>query len=344
MEILPQVALKVNESLDLLYHKDWSKGRIAHLTAIDPMGKEPLDGRSFTPDQQGECAAWIADMSREERNIYFSVNNPDRPHSKPKLNKGDIAYMAGIHIDLDPPKDFDNPQDNAKDLKEWMSETLPRLQNYNPAPTVIVASGGGLNGYWFFKEAVPVPADDPESLEAYNVKTQVDFGDSADNCQNVDRIMRLPGTINLPTPIKLKAGRGRSMAYVVEAHWGRLYSLDDFTPGEKPEKTVPGPPVALPDDLPEVDISALPISEYWKLIAVHGHDPGRKGRKPSNSEWSFGFTCQMVRAGVPDDVIASCLLDPDLGISKHCCSKPNRRAYVAKEIRRAKEKVNGERN
>jgi hypothetical protein len=42
-----------------------------------------------------------------------------------------------------------------------------------------------------------------------------------DKTHNVDRIMRIPGTINMPNKKKREAGRAPALAYVVEADWDR---------------------------------------------------------------------------------------------------------------------------
>ena len=53
-----------------------------------------------------------------------------------------------------------------------------------------------------------------------------------DSCHNIDRIMRLPGTINVPTKKKLEEGRKPALATVVEADWSRDYDLSAFTPAQ----------------------------------------------------------------------------------------------------------------
>ncbi len=79
----------------------------------------------------------------------------------------------------------------------------------------------------------------------------------------------------------------------------------------------------------------------WKIIIRRGYDPGEPDLWPSRSEATFAATCVMVRAGVEDELIASALLDPDLGISEHVRAQPNPRQYAARQIARARERVHG---
>ena len=47
-----------------------------------------------------------------------------------------------------------------------------------------------------------------------------EFG-SDEATHNIDRILRLPGTVNYPNKKKRVKGRVPTLAYVVEAHWER---------------------------------------------------------------------------------------------------------------------------
>ena len=58
------------------------------------------------------------------------------------------------------------------------------------------------------------PTTDLDRVERINRQLAADLG--GDNCHNIDRIMRLPGTINVPNAKKRKAGRVPTLAYVVE--------------------------------------------------------------------------------------------------------------------------------
>ncbi|MBS0237757.1 MAG: DUF3987 domain-containing protein [Proteobacteria bacterium] len=56
----------------------------------------------------------------------------------------------------------------------------------------------------------------------------------ADDCDNADRVMRLPGTLNVLSKRKIAVGRKPALAEVVEFHDTRIYNLEDF-----PEVTLP---------------------------------------------------------------------------------------------------------
>ena len=69
-----------------------------------------------------------------------------------------------------------------------------------------------------------------EGVELRNAKLAQDLG--GDNCHNIDRIMRVPGTINVPNAKKRSQGRVEALAYVVERHgnFDLLYDAHDFQP------------------------------------------------------------------------------------------------------------------
>src|SRR3954468_19736822 len=67
--------------------------------------------------------------------------------------------------------------------------------------------------------------------------------------------------------------------------------------------------------------------------------PNDLTRFPTRSEALFYVCCELVRAGAEDDVIASIILDRDLGISSSVLDKQLSDEYAARQIQRAKEQV-----
>lgn len=305
----------------------WRHGRGATLTAIGNGGR--LTTLSFAPDEQEAAGRWIAAWD-SRAGVYFAINSVRGRLRKPKASERDIVFLNALHVDLDPRPG----EDHELERKRFLSA----LRVHDPRPTIIIDSGRGLWGLWLLAEPVLVIGNATATdLRAYNVALERTLG--GDRCHNLDRIARLPG------PTNLKTGRH---AKVVEADWGRLYSLNDFQPAPI-ERLASGrahvTPIVLSEVLPEVDLRRLPIRDRWKGVLIHGNDPADQHRYPTQSEWVIAVTGVMVRAGVPNDVIASALLDPDLGISMHVRAQPSPRHYAARQIARATEgKRYGQRN
>ncbi len=129
-----------------------------------------------------------------------------------------------------------------------------------------------------------------------------------DNCHNIDRIMRLPGTVNIPNAKKQAAGRNPTVARVVEADWSRTYSLDDFPPtDELPQvnqtKTAANGRSIVPVDLEALPSAVLPVT---RTFIENGDDPERPhdSETPhfrSRSEVVFRVACDLARAGCSED-------------------------------------------
>ncbi|NDW53899.1 DNA-primase RepB domain-containing protein [Aliiroseovarius sp. PrR006] len=98
-----------------------------------------------------------------------------------------------FHVDVDAPSDF----------------ALARLKDFTPRPSVIVFSGGGYQAFWLLDE----PMSDLKKAEEINKGLAERLG--GDNCHNVDRIMRVPGSINWPNTKKRRAGRKPVLAHVL---------------------------------------------------------------------------------------------------------------------------------
>ena len=82
-----------------------------------------------------------------------------------------------------------------------------------------------MQGFWRLAEALPV--DDPNEVERYNHQLAIDLeGDIP--TKNIDRILRIPGTINWPDKRKRKKGREPALADLIECHPERTYDIGQF--------------------------------------------------------------------------------------------------------------------
>lgn len=194
------------DALELI-HAD----RTRHLTAIHPDGR--VEAQSFRPSQRDEMRRWI-EARQGVANLYFHVNGlkPGLEHIKAK--KSDMHLGFYVHVDLDDP-----------DAAEVIELVLPR-------PTFVVFSGGGFQLFWALSE----PCADLDRLERVNAGMAKKLG--GDRCHNVDRLMRIPFTINVPNAAKRAKGRTNTLARLLEewTDWGLRYSLDQFEEAD-PEHT-----------------------------------------------------------------------------------------------------------
>lgn len=193
-----------------------------HLSAIaiDPVTHEKglIEGKSFPPDARGypDWAAvhdWIEERQGKS-NLYFSVNSLGLPMNK-KAGKADIAEVVALHVDIDCPEGNDEATVDA---------LVARVRAYKAAPSVIIKSGGGVQAFWLLQPAdrIAIGGDETKAraAESYTRGLENDFspmrGAKADRCHNVDRIMRLPFTTNIPDVKKLAKGRKPALATLEE--------------------------------------------------------------------------------------------------------------------------------
>lgn len=305
------------------------------LTAIVP-NDGGTESDTFRPEQDGaRLRKWI-DARQGKLNIYFTVNPTLKPMAgRVKAKKTDIRGMTTLHVDLDPRA--------GEDLEEERVRAYKVLREFNPRPSFIIDSGGGFQAFWLLDEEHRTDGSEERAadLEAYN--QQIALLLHADPCHNIDRIMRLPGTLNVPDAKKLKKGRRLALARI--ADWpedqGR-YSLTKFTAAPKVQaRAGGGMAVKISGNLPRVDLDTLPerVPDKCKVVIVHGDDPDDPTRFPSRSEALFYVCCELKRAGVEDDVIASIIMDRDFAISASVLDKSRPEQYAARQVQRATEEA-----
>lgn len=331
----------------LAFLRGWSENGPWWPTAI-PREGGGTDTRTFT--DLGALADWARGLVGA-KNLYFHVNDLS-PGSRSKGKKADVTHIRGLHVDVDArvpdggwPTSEPTPERLA-DLSKHCAAERDRIRRLVvdgvgwpaslPRPTAIVDSGGGYQCFWLFAEGEEVAPDLAEALNT--VVAGLLDGDKP--TVDVSRVMRLPGTVNLPSVKKRWRGRVDAPTLLVWADWSRRFRVADFPEPAKPRDAGTGNagPVALSADLPKVaSLDDLPatVSDRTKMLIAQGGDPDDPTKYPSRSEVLFAVLCEMVRAGVPDEQMAAVILDPDYGISGHVLDQPKPRQYAARQIQRA---------
>lgn len=322
------------ESVDFLQR--WCPGGSWVLTAIS-LDKKSINTATFT--DQKAVLDWLNKYG-VDRNIYFSVN-PTRYAVSKKPMREDVESLAWLHVDIDPRA--------GENIEEERKRALNILQNPPgsiPPPTVIVFSGGGYQGFWKLEEPREIKGRESayEDAKRFNQALELAFG--ADNCHNVDRIMRLPGTINRPDKRKLEKGRVPTLAKLVEYHDDRVYPITKFTQATQVQTETKGfsfstKRVKISGNVKRIDdVNSLgnKVSDLCKVVIVQGTDPDNPARFPSRSEALFFVCCELVRADLDDDTIYSIISDPEFRISASVIDKGSgMESYATRQIERARE-------
>jgi AAA domain len=292
----------LSEAMDFLENVFGSRNR--HLVAIEAGGAKKIIGRSFDSHDSG-TATWISGHNQKS-GIYFTVNELSDQFRGSKPSKGDVAKAQFLHVDIE--------------------EGDKLLAAFEPRPTCVIMSGGGYNALWRIRE----PSENLAAVEAVNKKLAAALG--GDSCWNIDRLLRLPGTINLPDERKQARGRVPAPAYLVDdlTDWELAYSAKDFAHLPDPEAQKPR---GNGQDKAAFDLTKLP-KRLQNIIKL-----GRYEDYTSRSEAVLAAACGLVRENVADDDIVAVLLNPDYKISEHIFEQSNPAAYARRQVERAHEKA-----
>jgi hypothetical protein len=162
-----------------------------------PGKKTNVETKAFPPDSDGfvdwvTVEKWIAPRNGKA-NLYFLVNPTNEPKDS-KASATDIGALVALHVDVDVRV--------GEDQEAGIARIVKTFQDYKLWPCFIVASGGGAQAFWMLERPLMLDGTKAAADDAalYNVALERDLG--GDHCHNVDRIMRLPGTLNIPNGVQ----------------------------------------------------------------------------------------------------------------------------------------------
>jgi hypothetical protein len=219
------------------------------LTAIDPTTQSITTVTASNAD----AASTFIHLHDGTRNIYYAVNPVKTAMSK-KASKEDIAAIEYLLSDLDP--ENDEKPEAAK------ARYLDRLKTFEPSPTALVDSGNGIQGLWKLVDRIVLDGDATKiaDVEARSRALMLRLGGKP-GTENVDRILRLPGTTNLPTKKKIALGRVACPTSLI--HFNAVsYPLEAFPRGAEEKKSTGGASGS------SVDVDALPVSDRIKNLSA----------------------------------------------------------------------------
>jgi hypothetical protein len=311
------------------------------LIAINP--DKPRDNITAITAQSAEDARVFVSRHDGTSNLYYSVN-PTKAALSKKPAKTDIAAVEYLLGDLDPRKD--EKSEVAK------SRYLHQLNGaFEPKPTAIVDSGNGIQALWRLNQAIdlshyPLTTDD-KGKSAWGPEAEKIIADAEDRTkalmerlgakagtQNIDRILRLPGTINLPTNAKIEAGRERCPTKLL-AFNGASYPLNAFVPGS-PEDGGHHARQDLENEGQSEPGAHEEGGDKLERIIREGENGEFDGDRSRAVWWAIN---ELLRRGYLTSMIVCTLLDRKNKISDHIYAQKQPRKYAERQVVEAKKNV-----
>jgi len=280
----------INTKKAINFLKQFRNNATHNIVCIDPVTDE-VTGIT-RPIDSPDLAAFI-EKHNGKSNIYYSVNEPEPNAPDDKLKKHNIKKINAVWLDADPKKD--QPFDSEKQRLQAFATQLKTSEN---PPTYITDSGGGIQAFWLFDRPLDATPDNVKMAESLSRGLAEQYG--TDYVQNIDRIMRVPFTVNIPNKLKRDKGRTETTAKIIHADSpkGKRYADMPFiTPSTKAESETNFTHT-------EVDMEAIkqPLPEELLQRLKDTLNRDKKAHdlyyglieKPSRSEYDFTLTQQLV--------------------------------------------------
>ncbi len=294
---------------------------VEFLRALDPSGRHNLvaiapgrrlEGRTFEPGDWSGIREWV-DARDGRSNLYYSVNEPssDAPHDK--LSKRDIASIRAVHVDIDPNEskasDLDGKKRHVEEERLRLKRQIADLNAAPVPPSMAVDSGGGVQLIWRLSQKLDAQLWTDEA-EAQNLGLIEALGGDR-STQDISRLLRLPGTLNLPGPDKVAKGRTQRRAGVMTTN-AAVYGLDEIARSYEPkhvtERTDKNPeidqlkkavdlgliaqasdysdlPAALRNRFDAALSSSVRLQELWASGIPHGKDKSGSAGRFELADW-----------------------------------------------------------
>lgn len=263
-----------NTNLALAFLDILDKGGRHDLFAVNPTLPEKTLGKTeaatFLPNDHDDLREWI-DAQQGKRNVYAAINRGREEECIDwRLSKMNISVIRALAVDLDPKKhDARGAGDpGGEHFRQERGRLLDKVRSMHKdplcPPSVSVDSGGGYWLVWKLDPPIPATLENIALVEGINRSLATRFGGDS-SVQDVSRVMRLPGTINIPDAGKAKQGRTPELATIlVTESSGKTYTVDQLAAWAPPT-----PEHAKPKDRPAsaINMDVVDTNTYGDLPA-----------------------------------------------------------------------------
>ena len=290
-----------------------------HIAAILPDG--PNSGAYLGENVQAAVGRALM-RNAEGRNIYWTANRC-HPDAGSKPSKEEILSARFAHVDIDPPK-------NGSSFDK--AEVISALKACSLPPSVIVDSGNGIQAFWRLDE----DSGDLERVEVINRAIIRRFG--GDSGYNIDKLMRVPGTVNYPNAAKLRRDCVPVMSRLVSHCPESRFTLDELESVFPPAAVSPElarASVEVPGNIALLTSDDLLRGDTHKL-AIMLDQPGKHFRSDDRSAWVYGIACQMVDDSYSDAEVLGVLINPANEGSAHVGDQADPMRAATRALSKAK--------
>jgi len=269
-------------------------------------------------------------------NVYFGVNPRGIGGRK---TQNDIRDIVCLWLDID-----------AKNFNGGKEEARQRIDEFPLKPNILVDSGNGYHLYWILEEPI-INRSEEESIEFRQIMSGLAIALGGDKqAINFDRVMRLPGTLNIKDPNTPRECR------VVQVNQDYFYSPGDFEqfkdyqyikPLEEEEIDLDykGKELLINDKNPELaqkDVKRLEVSSKIKRMIITGELQKGNGFDPTRSGRDQAIITGLVAADYNYSTIKSIFFNRFLGCSNRMLEKGEKQLkyevgkaikYLSKEVK-----------
>jgi hypothetical protein len=252
---------------------------IGFLDGLDPRGRHHLSAialsgmittEAFDPSERARMRAWL-DAHQGKANLYYSPDEA-RPGARrdSKLTKEELGTIRAVVLDVDPTKvkgGDPSGEHFRRERERLLAVVGAAAADAMCPPTLIVNSGGGFQFIYHLNPSLPATAENIELVEGISRTLIKKFGGDS-GTWNADRLMRLPGTVNVPTPQKAAQGRKPATATVLtEQSSGQTFTIEQLAAWAPPTTATTSTKNA-DANYPEVDMTAVQeVVDYDSLPA-----------------------------------------------------------------------------
>jgi hypothetical protein len=215
-------------------------------------------GCTFEAIQQKQLINDIKERQARKSNVYYSVNRPCKVSLRQgwfgKNNIDDIIAIRALAFDID----FTSFLRDSEMVTKFIEDNLTGYKR----PSIVINSGGGFQLVYLLSKVIDIELRRPakndkekeindelikyrsgvtnlsRNFEAVLRDIFKDLPVKVDNMSNVDRVMRLPGTMNYPKLEKQAKGQKPALAHILKEYQIRtdIHSLIAQVPEQQPQR------------------------------------------------------------------------------------------------------------